>query len=213
MAIMWVGSEEEPAFFVGLRLAGNKTSENDVATVLEDKLTTLLTPLLEAEGYDLVQLAMLGEGRGTVLQILVEDPATQTIDLDSCSKLSRTVGTHLEVENAITGAYRLEISSPGIDRPLTKPAHYGRYVGFEVKIETHLPRDGQKRYHGKILSADDTSVTIETETKTKTVTLPFADIARAKLKLTDDLIRAARPTTLSTNDNPDVDDHKGEMKK
>lgn len=182
-----------------------------MTTPLEQKLTKVLEPLIAAEGYDLVQLAMVGEGRGTILQILVEDPLTHTIDLDSCGRLSRTIGTHLEVEDVIKGAYRLEISSPGIDRPLTKPAHYARYQGFEVKIETIMPINEQRRFHGKIIASSDEAVTLETETKV--VELAFTDIARAKLKLTDDLIRKDRPANMNKSQSTHQEDHEGVMEK
>ena len=184
-----------------------------MATTLEHKLTALIEPLLADQGLELVQLSILGEGRGMVLQILAEDPKTGTLDLDSCTRLSRTIGTHLEVEDVIKSAYRLEISSPGIDRPLTRPAHYKKFTGFEVKIDTHMPINNQKRYHGHIVDADDHSVTIQTDTKT--VTLEFTDIARAKLKLTDALIRAARPANLNTSDetNTPEDQQEGDAEK
>jgi ribosome maturation factor RimP len=176
--------------------------------MLENQLTHLLEPLLAAEGFDLVQLSLVGEGRGTVLQILLEDPKTHSVDLDSCARLSRTIGTHLEVEDLIKGAYRLEISSPGIDRPLTKPAHFARYIGFEVKIETHGPINDQRRFHGRIRAANEQSVTLETETKT--VTLDYADIAKAKLKLTDELLQASKPANLNHATTPD---QRGETQK
>ena len=163
-----------------------------MTTTTEQKLTTLIEPVLQDQNLELVQVSLVGEGRGLTVQILAENPQTHTLDLDTCTRLSRTIGTLLEVEDPIKSAYRLEISSPGIDRPLTKPAHFMRYQGFEAKIETTLPIETQKRFHGRIIRADETCVTLETDTKT--VDLPYADIARAKLKLTDELIAAMRPT-------------------
>lgn len=168
-----------------------------MTTPLEQKLTALITPLLAAEGFALVQLGFIGDGRARSLQILAEDPATGTLDLEACTKLSRTIGTHLEVEDVIKGAYRLEISSPGIDRPLVKPADYTRYQGFEIKAETHVPINNQKRYHGKIVTSDNDTVTIETDTKT--VTLAYDDIAKARLKLTDDLLKSAQRAAVATD--------------
>ena len=179
-----------------------------MTTALENKLTEMITPLLEQLGFELVHLTLEGQGRGRTLQILAEDPKTQTLDLDSCAELSRTIGTHLEVEDIIKGAYRLEISSPGIARPLVKPAHYARYNGFDVQIDTHVPINNQKRYHGKITASDNDTVTVETDTKT--VTLAFADIARARLKLTDALLKASRPANTLTNDEPDISDDQDE---
>lgn len=162
-----------------------------MTTTIEQQLTKIIEPLLNAEGFALVQLSLQGEGKGRILQILTEDPKTFTIDLESCARLSRTIGTHLEIEDTLKGAYRLEISSPGIDRPLTRPLDYERYQGFETTITTHVPINGQRRYHGKILSFKDNQVTLETETKT--VTLDLADIAKSRLKLTDDLLKFSRP--------------------
>ncbi len=176
-------------------------------TPLERRLTDLITPLLAAEGYDLVQVKVLGQGRGTTIEILAENPATHTLDLDSCARLSRTVGTHLEVEDVMDGPYHLQVSSPGIDRPLTQPAHFKRYQGFEVKIETVLPVGDQRRFHGRITSADDECVTITTDTKI--VTLDYGQIDQAKLKLTDELMTALRPANLNTT----TTDQPGEAKK
>lgn len=161
---------------------------------IEHQLTTVVEPLLNDAGFDLVQLSLQGEGRGRVLQILAEDPKTFTIDLEACVSLSRTIGTHLEVEDILKGAYRLEISSPGIDRPLVRVRDYERYQGFEAKIETIEPINGQRRYHGKILGIEGDIVTLETETKT--VQLSLGSIAKSRLKLTDELIKFSRPATL-----------------
>jgi ribosome maturation factor RimP len=161
-------------------------------TPLEQKLTALIQPLLKSEGVDLVQLTLLGEGRGTVLQILAENTATGTLDLDTCTRLSRTIGTHLEVEDLIKAAYRLEISSPGIDRPLTQPAHFTRYIGQQAKIETTLPVDGGRRFHGRIKNVDLETVDIEQDDQ-EIVTLEFANISRAKLKMSDELMAALAP--------------------
>jgi ribosome maturation factor RimP len=180
-----------------------------LATPLEQKLTQIVEPLLDADGIDLVQLSLLGEGRGTILQILAENRETHTLDLDTCTRLSRTIGTHLEVEDVIKSMYRLEISSPGLDRPLTKPAHFTRYLGSEVKIETTLPlvQEGsttpQRRFHGVIVSSNDDTVTIETDTGP--VTLEHLNINRAKLKPRDDFFGTPKKEKPKTNTKPDTD--------
>lgn len=161
-----------------------------MSTPLEYKLTALIEPLLNADNIDLVQLSMIGEGHGTILQILAEDRDTQTLDLDTCTRLSRTIGTHLEVEDIVKSAYRLEISSPGIERPLTKPDHYKRYAGQNVKIETQLPLPSssgtpQRRFQGKIKESTDEAVTLD-DNGTLT-TLEFANITKAKLKIADEI--------------------------
>ncbi len=159
-------------------------------TPLEYKLTTFIEPLLNAEGIDLVQLSLIGEGHGTILQVLAEDRTTHTLDLTACTRLSRTIGTHLEVEDVVKSAYRLEISSPGIERPLTKPEHYKRYAGQPVKIETTLPLPSasgtpQRKFQGKIKDSTDETVTLDDDGTL--TTLEFANITKAKLKIADEL--------------------------
>lgn len=169
-----------------------------MTTPLEHKLTTLIEPLLSADGIDLVQLSLLGEGRSTILQILAEDVTTKTLDLDTCTRLSRTIGTHLEVEDLIKAAYRLEISSPGLDRPLTRPEHFTRYLGRAAKIETTLPlmqagaTTPGRRFQGTIDACNNDTVTLVTDAGP--IVIEYANIARAKLKLPDDFFgSSARP--------------------
>lgn len=180
-------------------------------TPLEHRLSQIIAPLLADAGLSLVLLSMIqGEGKsGRTLQILAENPATGSLDLDACQNLSRAIGTHLEVEDVIPGAYRLEISSPGIDRPLTRLADYDTYAGFEIKIELAEPVGTQKRFHGKILgSGADNTVRLETDTGP--VALPFEAIEKSKLKLTDALIEFSRRRLLAATVSPTPDDESNE---
>lgn len=156
-----------------------------------DDIAPLIEPSLEAMGYRLVRVAFLGAGRAT-LQIMAErfDGAPMTVD--DCGEISRSVSALLDVADPIAGAYMLEISSPGIDRPLTRPEDYDRFAGFEAKIELERPFDGRKRFRGRLLGRADDHVRLRGETGE--VHLPLADISKAKLVLTDDLLAATRAT-------------------
>jgi ribosome maturation factor RimP len=115
-----------------------------------------------------------------------------------CIALSRAIEAILEVEDPIPVGYELEVSSPGIDRPLTRPADFERFAGFEVKLETTVPIEGRKRWAGRLLGLEDETVRIET--KEGEVALPYAAIAKAKLLMTDDLIAAAERLRTAANE-------------
>jgi ribosome maturation factor RimP len=154
-------------------------SAGDIAPIIE--------PSLEAMGYRLVRIAFLGARRAT-LQIMAERIDDTPMTVDDCTEISRSVSALLDVADPIAGAYMLEVSSPGIDRPLTRPEDYERFAGFEAKIELSQPLDGRKRFRGRILGRDDDRVRIAAETGE--ASLPLNDIAKAKLVITDDLLKA-----------------------
>jgi ribosome maturation factor RimP len=157
-------------------LAGNA---EDIAPIIE--------PSLEAMGYRLVRVAFLGAKRAT-LQIMAERIDDLPMTVDDCTEISRSVSALLDVADPIASAYVLEVSSPGIDRPLTRPEDYDRFAGFEAKIELGRPIDGRKRFRGRILGRADEHVRLVDDARE--VSLPFADIAKAKLVITDDLLAA-----------------------
>jgi len=115
----------------------------------------------------------------------------QPMTVEDCAEISRSVSALLDVEDPIPSAYSLEVSSPGIDRPLTRAQDFERFAGFEAKVETHRPVDGRKRFRGRLLGLDEASQ-VRLEIETQEVLIPYADIHRAKLVLTDDLIAAAQ---------------------
>jgi ribosome maturation factor RimP len=156
-----------------------------------DDIVPLIEPSLEAMGYRVVRVAFLGARRAT-LQIMAErfDDAPMTVD--DCSEISRSVSAILDVADPIAGAYMLEVSSPGIDRPLTRLEDYDRFAGFEARIELAEPLDGRKRFRGRLLGRAADHVKLVGETGE--VSVPFAAIAKAKLVLTDELLAAhAKP--------------------
>lgn len=150
---------------------------------IERKIAGLVKPVIEDKGYNLVAVTMQGQE----LQIMAENPQTRNLGVDECALLSREIGAILEVEDPIKGRYRLEISSPGIDRPLVNIEDFTDFAGFEAKIEIDPPQDGQKRFRGRLKGVEKEEILLETDTGM--VYIPFACIARAKLVLTDELLR------------------------
>jgi ribosome maturation factor RimP len=156
-----------------------------------DKAATvqrLIAPSLIAAGYEIVRVLFMGRNR-PVLQIMIERCDGRTLSVEDCAQVSRTVSALLDVSDLIVGSYTLEVSSPGIDRPLTRPEHFARFAGFEAKLETRAAVDGRKRFRGRLMGLDGDCVRIATAEGE--LALPLADVQRAKLILTDELMAAA----------------------
>jgi len=147
-------------------------------------LEPIIEPAVEAAGFKLVRLRLMG-GHVKTLQIMAERPDGR-MNVEDCATLSRALLDFLEAENPIEGEYELEVSSPGIDRPLTRLMDFSRWSGHEAKIELHAPIDGRKRFRGKLLGLEGTDVVIQTQDVRAQI--PFQQIAEAKLVLTDALI-------------------------
>src|SRR5690242_14302836 len=124
-------------------------------------------------------------GRRKTLQVMAER-ADGTMNVEDCAQLSRALSAFLEREDPIEGEFELEVSSPGIDRPLTRLTDFARWAGHEAKLELFAPVDGRKRFRGKLLGLDGQDVTIESQGQRYAI--PFKGIAEAKLVLTDALI-------------------------
>jgi ribosome maturation factor RimP len=161
-----------------------KTSEGKAAEV-----ERLIAPALEAMGYDIVRVQLSGGDR-LRLQIMAERSSDGRMNVDDCAEVSRAVAAILDVEDPIDSAYTLEVSSPGIDRPLTRLADFDRFAGFEVRLETALPVHGRRRFRGRLLGTRGADIVMVCEEGE--LTLPFADMQKAKLVLTDELIAASR---------------------
>ena len=152
------------------------------------RLENLVSPTLDQMGYELVRIQMQGSTRPT-LQIMAERQDGGGMTVEDCAQISRAVSAVLDVEDPIGGAYVLEVSSPGIDRPLTRPKDFTNWAGFEAKLESDMPIDGQKRFRGKVLGLDDVGrVGISTEKGESWIPLP--QVKSARLVLTDALIAA-----------------------
>lgn len=155
-------------------------------TPLEHKLIKIAQPVITDLGFRLVLL----EFKSGVLQILAEDPKTGNLSLDECTKINRMLGPVLEVEDPIPGAYTLEISSPGIDRPLISAEDFAKYAGFEAKVELDDVIEGQRRFRGKIIGEKDGIVTLLVDKVEHR--LEIAAMKKARLVLTDELIKSTR---------------------
>jgi len=153
-----------------------------------------IEPQLEALGFALVRVRFFG-GRRQVLQIMIERSDGSEVSVEDCATVSRALSPIFDVFDPVDGAYALEVSSPGIDRPLTRPDDFRRFAGFEAKLELSESRDGRRRFKGVLLGLDDNDC-VCLNMDGETVRLPVDAIQSAKLVLTDALIaahQAARP--------------------
>jgi ribosome maturation factor RimP len=161
----------------------------EIAAPMLERVAALLEPSVEALGFLLVRVHSSG-GRRPVLQIMIERLDGANITVDDCALVSQNVSALLDVEDVIPGAYMLEVSSPGIDRPLTRAEDYARFAGYEAKIELGAPLGGRKRFAGLLCGLDGDEAIVDVEGEK--LRLPVRAIAKAKLVLTDALIDATR---------------------
>ena len=152
---------------------------------IDRRLAEIITPVIEDMGFDLVRVRLMGSKYHT-LQIMAERP-DGGIEVDDCARISTAVSATLDVEDPLVEAYTLEVSSPGIDRPLTMLKHFATFEGYEAKIETNEMIDGRKRFKGVLAGVEGTEILINVEEGT--IGLEFDWLADAKLVLTDDLIK------------------------
>jgi len=152
---------------------------------LAGRVEALIGPIVEAMGFSLVRVQILGRSRPR-LQVMAERTDGESMLVEDCAAISRAVSAVLDVEDPIAGAYTLEVSSPGIDRPLVRLADFDRFAGFEAKVEMDLAVDGRRRFQGRLLGTEGDAVRLRMEDSE--VVLPYADIRRAKLVLTEELL-------------------------
>lgn len=161
---------------------------------LDAKLASIVTPTILDLGYELVRVAVMGRENPTV-QIMAERIDGVAMAVEDCQAISRAVGAVLDVEDPISGNWTLEVSSPGIDRPLTRVKDWNRFAGHQARMEVDIPIDGRRRFAGIILGADAETARLRLEDGAE-VALPMEHLRRARLVLTDALIAAtaAQPT-------------------
>ena len=157
---------------------------------LQQRIDELLGPSIGTLGYDLVRVRLSGDRRRT-LQLMIERKDRAEITVDDCAIVSRAASARLDVDDPIPGAYDLEVSSPGIDRPLVRPADYQRFAGFEARIELQRPVNGKRRFMGTLRGLDDED-NVSVGVDGNDLSIPHAEIKAAKLVLTDALIEASR---------------------
>ena len=163
------------------------------------KIEAMIAPSLEAMGYRVVRVAMTG-GRRATLQIMAERSDDKAMTVEDCADISRTVSALLDVADPIDAPYQLEVSSPGIDRPLVRREDFARFAGFEAKVDLNAPLDGRKRFRGRLLGVEGDTVRLLVDGAP--VELPLAAIARAKLVLTDELLAASQSNDSPVNSPP-----------
>lgn len=174
-------------------------------TPIDRKLAEIVRPTAEDMGYGLVRLRLMG-GKRSTLQIMAERKTDGLMEIEDCAKLSRALSAVLDVEDPIEGEYSLEVSSPGIDRPLTRMEDFTRWEGYEARLETSELIEGRKRFKGILAGVEENEVLIEIEEGT--IGLDFDWLADAKLVLTDELIAEslAGRTGLEGFDETDFDE-------
>ena len=155
---------------------------------LNETLNALIEPICDEMGYDLVRLQLQGGNSRKVLQIMAERKDRKAMTVEDCADLSRAISPVLDEKDPIEDNYTLEVSSPGIDRPLVKLDDFDRFKGFEAKVEALSLINGRKRFSGRLQGTDGNDVIILFEDVE--VRIPFDQIAKAKLVLTDELLAA-----------------------
>ncbi|QGY00105.1 ribosome maturation factor RimP [Roseovarius faecimaris] len=161
------------------------TNDLIAKAAIDRRMAEIVTPVIEDMGYELVRIRLMG-GKSTMLQIMADKP-DGGIEVDDCAEISNAVSAVLDVEDPIADEYTLEVSSPGIDRPLTRLKDFDTYEGYEAKLETAELIDGRKRFKGELAGTDGDEVLINIEEGT--IGLKFDWLVEAKLVLTDELIR------------------------
>ena len=155
---------------------------------LIQRIDAMIRPAVEALGFDIVRIRLHAQRGTQVLQIMAEPAGdSREMTVQDCALISRHVSAIMDVEDPISSAYNLEISSPGIDRPLNNAADFGRFIGHEASIEMEWPVEGRKRFKGEILAVDGDEVRLKLDEKNEAV-LDIAGMQQAKLALTDALI-------------------------
>ncbi len=140
------------------------------------ELTALLEPTVERLGYELADLEVRLGGKGGLLRVTIDRP--EGIGLDDCEKVSQAVSALLDVEDPLPGNYNLEVSSPGLDRKLTKATHFQRFQGETLKVKMRFPIEGRRRFRGRLLSSDDRNILVEVDGDEHSLPLAAIDTAR-----------------------------------
>ena len=159
-------------------------------TSQDERILELAQPVAEALGLEIVRIRVMGAKKKTV-QIMAERISDGGMDVDDCARLSRGLNESLEAADPIPDEYVLEVSSPGVDRPLTRLHHFARWEGWLAKLELDRLVEGRKRFKGVLAGVEDDAVLIDLDSETETAVIPFDWIADAKLVLTDELMAAS----------------------
>ena len=177
------------------------------AKTVEDRaLLELIEPVAESLGLDIVRVRLMGGTLRRRLQIMAERPDDHDIAVEECARLSRAVSEVFDAADPIAGEYLLEVSSPGIDRPLTRLSDFDLFEGYEARLETDRMVEGRKRFKGVLAGAEDENIAIDLEGEDETALIPFEWLVDAKLVLTDELMKAGAEKRAARNENQSVED-------
>ena len=141
-----------------------------------DELQKLLEPAIERLGYELTDLEVRLSGQGGLVRLTIDKP--DGIDLEDCEKVSHAMSALLDVEDPVPGNYNLEVSSPGLDRKLTKLEHFQRFEGETLKVTMRFPMEGRRRFRGKLLSSNEENIVVEVDGESYSLPLTMIDSAR-----------------------------------
>jgi ribosome maturation factor RimP len=176
-------------------------------TAEDARLLDLLDPVAEATGYEIVRLRLMGGDHARRLQVMAETPAGE-MTIDDCARLSRALSEVLDAADPLSGDYTLEVSTPGVDRPLTRLKDFETFEGFEARIELDRMAEGRKRFRGELAGVEGDQVAVNLEGEAETALIPFAWITEAKLILTDRLMeRGAQERARRMADGQPLDSH------
>lgn len=184
-------------------------NENGLAKVIAE----IIEPVIEDAGYQLVRVRIIGDEDGLTVQIMAENLTDGTLGVDDCAKISRAISPVLEVEDPIANEYRLEVSSPGMSRPLVRPIDFERNAGMEAKVELANMIDGRKRFRGKLEGFDveenEIRIFVEVEGfgEPQLIGLDFNNIEEARLVITDALLNAGKKAQKARAKNNAKDDN------
>lgn len=181
MEMVWAALKKGAAFILDSSLL--------TITPFEKNLYEMLAPAAHDLGYEIVRIRLMGSKRQT-LQIMAER-ADGSMNSGDCAVLSRAISPILEANDPIASEYYLEVSSPGIDRPLTRLKDFERWAGYKAKLELDRTVDGKKRFSGDLVGIEDDNIQIDLDGEEDTALIPFAWLHNAKLVLTDELIKAS----------------------
>ena len=197
-----MGQKAHPSYFgqvYGAVFAAKRQDLTDSKHIDVATIEATIAPAMAAAGYRVVRIVFTGLGRRATLQIMAEREDERPMTVDDCATLSHTISALLDVADPIVASYVLEVSSPGLDRPLVKRQDFERYAGHEAKVETREPIDGRKRFRGRLRGVEGDAVALEADGTV--LRLPLGSVTRAKLVLTDELIAAGRHKAAPAPDN------------
>ena len=143
------------------------------------KIAEMIEPSLDALGYELIGVEYMAQGKHSILRIYIDTP--EGVDVNDCQKASQQISGVLDVEEPLSGQYTLEVSSPGLERPLFVAAHFERFTGERAEVRMHTPIDGQRKFIGQLAGVEDNKVKLDLENG-ESVSLSLADLDKAKLK-------------------------------